>query len=71
MLTCHRGILGWSAYMLGVLFVFPSIGGASPRPTPMLLDDCEEQAEEYTHHPRRASASGLNTFPFSKCSEET
>jgi hypothetical protein len=30
----------------------------------MLLGDCEEQAEEDTHRPRRASAGGLNTFPF-------
>ena len=35
----------------------PSIGGASPRPTPTLLGDCEEQEEEDTRRPRRVSAS--------------
>ena len=35
----------------------PSIGGASPRPTPTLLGDCEERGEEDTRRPRRVSAS--------------
>ena len=34
-----------------------SIGGASPRPTPTLLGDCEERGEEDTRRPRRVSAS--------------
>ena len=43
--------------MSGVPSGVPSIGGASPRPTPRLLDDYEERGEEHTRRPRRASAS--------------
>ena len=43
--------------MSGVLSGVPSIEGASPRPTPMLLDDCGERGEEDTRRPRRDSAS--------------
>lgn len=56
-LRCHKYILGRSDYMSGVPFGVPSIGDASPRPTPRLHGDCEEQAEEDIRRPRRVSAS--------------
>lgn len=57
MLRCHKYILGRSDYMSEEPSAVPSIGGASPHPTPMLLDDCGERGEEDTRHPRQASAS--------------
>jgi len=56
-LRCHRCILGWSDYMSEGPFGVHSIGGASPRPTPTLLGDCEERGEEDTRRLRRVSAS--------------
>lgn len=56
-LRCHRCILGLSDYMSEEPSEVPSIGGASPRPTPTLHGDYEERGEEDTRHPRRVSAS--------------